>query len=948
MSTNSGQRKFLWKPRHFKLRTKFVLVFLFTSLFSVTAVALTVNHTTTDTLVEAAGTDLKNLSNSQGIAVGDLLAHQIELLQSLTLNENLISKAELSNAFYPSDSKAIEMDMAAKDFEWQTAVETDRMAQIILTNTSADELKGFQSRFPDHQEIFITDKYGALLAATNLTSDYYQGDEAWWQAAYNAGKGSAYIGQPTFDESKGVLSLPMAVPIMGEDGKKTVGVLRSVYDLTTIGDVLNAATVAEDDLYLDMFLPDGRVIATQYLLGGDWAAWVAIETAVSLNQTTIDALETQPFAPIALDGVSNLASLSPITTIDSDPFITSLGWQVLAHQEQEAALDLVTAQQRSILLLTICILVLSVVAALMAAQFLTKPVLRLTAVAQQVREGNLDVQATVESHDEIGDLAETFNSMTERLRQVINQLTEHSDLLEHRVAVRTREIEQQRNMLDIILATTPNYFLVFDHQSRYSYASPPALTKMGVEREQIIGKTWQEISLFDLAEFQNQLTRVFLTAERVANEFSIKGEGDKQAVQHFDYVLDPVYDKAGQVVSIVATIRDVTEQKAEQEVMWHTQKMESLGILAGGVAHDFNNLLVAMLSQTSLALLKMEPEAPARRHVEKAMQASERAAALTKQILDFSGRGTFEMQAIQLNQLIQDNVHLLTAVIPKQVQLQLFLGKDLPLFMGDMGQIQQVVMNLILNAAEAIQAKEGLVTISTQSQAVSEADEQYWQLTHQPLYPGQYIKLSVQDNGSGMDAETISKIFDPFFTTKFTGRGLGLAATLGIMRGHQGGIAVISQPGAGTTFELLFPAAADAADLIIASESESTQTIPQSVHTVLVIDDEKPVRDAIVDVLGLEGIDVLTAEDGETAVTLYRQHSQRIDLLILDLSMPGLSGQQTFQQLKQINPEAKIILSSGYSAGEVSRQFANEDVADFLSKPYKLATLIKTVALHLP
>ncbi|MBE2220803.1 MAG: response regulator [Anaerolineae bacterium] len=948
MSINSRERKSKWQLSYFKLRTKFVLVFLLISLSSVTAVALTVNYTTSETLVKTAGIDLNNLSNSQGFAVGDLLAHQIDLLQSLTLNEILISKATLSNDFYPEKSEMIQTELAAKDVAWQNAVETDRTAQIILTNTSADELEGFRARFPNHQEIFITDKYGALLAATNMTTDYYQGDETWWQIAYNDGLGSTYIGQPAFDESRGVLGLAMAVPIYDADGESVIGILRSVYDLTTIGDVLHAATITEDELYLDMLLSDGRVLQTPQLLSSDLAAWEAIKTAVPLDKPIIDTLQTHTFARIVLDDVSNLASLSPITTIDQDPLITNLGWQVMAHQEQQSALALVTAQQRNILVLAGFILGISIIGALVAAQFLTKPILRLTAVAQQVREGNLDVQAPIESHDEIGDLAETFNSMTDRLRLVITQLKDHSDLLEQRVAQRTAEIERQQKMLDVILSTTPNYFFIFDQQCRYSYASPPALANMGVDLEQITGKTWQEIPLFELDEFQNELDLVFSTKDTVANEFSIKSGGDEQAVQHFDYALDPVYDKTGQVVSIVATIRDVSEKKAEQEAMWHTQKMESLGILAGGVAHDFNNLLVAMLSQTSLALLKMEPDAPARRHMEKVLQAAERAAALTKQMLDYSGRGTFDMQAIQLNQLIQDNVHLLTAVIPKHVHLQLNLDETLPLFLGDPGQIQQIVMNLILNAAEAIQSEIGQVTICTKTKEITEADELYWHLTNQPLLPGPYIMLCVKDNGSGMDSETVSKIFDPFFTTKFTGRGLGLAASLGIVRGHKGGLAVTSQPGVGTTFELLFPiTATTTTDLIVQPEPELFRQLPKSAHTVLVIDDEKPVREAIVDILGMEGIKVLIAADGETAVALYRQNSHIIDLLILDLSMPGLSGQQTFQQLKQINPEAKIILSSGYSAGEISRQFADEAITDFLSKPYKMATLIRTVEQHL-
>ena len=938
-SRHRKSKKQTWRV---KLRTKFILAFLFISLFSVTAVALTVNYTTSHVLAETIGRDLKNLANSQGIAVGNLLSHQVELLQSLSLNEIIIYKASLSNSFYSDDLEVIQAEFAAKDSEWQQAVETDRIAQIILTNTTADELGLFQTRFPDHKEIFITDKYGALLAATNLTTDYYQADEAWWQTAYNNGMGALYIGEPSIDESSGYLSLVMAVPIYDEDGKVVIGILRSTYDLAKIGAALAAETIGANGLRLDFLLSDRSVFSTEQLLSGDGGF---LTTAVSLDAAMVETLQTIPYDRILIDDSINLVSLSPITNISADSVITDLSWSVMAHQDEQAALALVTSQQRTIWMVAVLIMALSVVGAVIAAQYLTNPILHLTAVAQQVKEGNLTVQAPVETRDEIGDLAETFNSMTARLNLVIGQLQEHRDQLEQRVAARTADLERQTKMLDVILSTTPNYFFIFDQQCRYSYASPPALAEMEIELDQLVGRTWQEMPLFDLDEFQNELDTVFVTEHTVANEFSIKAGGDRQETQYFDYVLDPVYDNTGEVVSIVATIRDVTAQKAEQEAMWHTQKMESLGILAGGVAHDFNNLLVAMLSQTSLALLKMPADSPARSHIEKAMNASERAAALTKQMLDYSGRGTFAMQPIQLNELIQENAHLLTAVIPKNIRLQLNLTSSLPLFLGDPGQIQQIVMNLILNASEAIQKESGQVVIYTRVKEITKEDEQYWLLTNQPLPPGQYIMLGVQDNGIGMSNETISKIFDPFFTTKFTGRGLGLAAALGIVRGHQGGMYVTSQPGVGTTFELLFPITA--ADTIVYPEFGPSKIVTQAAHTVLVIDDEAPVREAIVDILGMQNIQVLTAENGETAVSLYQQYWRKVDLLILDLSMPGLSGHQTFQQLKQINPDAKIILSSGYSAGEISRQFADEAVTDFLSKPYKLNALLQIVEQHL-
>ncbi len=252
---------------------------------------------------------------------------------------------------------------------------------------------------------------------------------------------------------------------------------------------------------------------------------------------------------------------------------------------------------------------------------------------------------------------------------------------------------------------------------------------------------------------------------------------------------------------------DITERKRTEEALRRAVKDESLSVLAGGVAHDFNNLLVAMLGHSSLALAKLPPESPARTSVQKAVQATERAADLTRQMLAYSGKGHFEIRLLDLNRLIGENLHLFTAGLPKSVRIVPLLAPELPKVTADLGQIQQVVMNLMLNAAEAIGEKGGEVTIRTGVLTLSEDDGHYSRLTGVPLQPGAYAVVEVEDDGRGMDALTLPRIFDPFFTTKFTGRGLGLAAVLGIVRGHRGGIAVSSEPGRGTTFKLVFPVA---------------------------------------------------------------------------------------------------------------------------------------------
>jgi PAS domain S-box-containing protein len=259
------------------------------------------------------------------------------------------------------------------------------------------------------------------------------------------------------------------------------------------------------------------------------------------------------------------------------------------------------------------------------------------------------------------------------------------------------------------------------------------------------------------------------------------------------------------IPSIVCVCVDITERMQAEEALRHTQKTESLGVLAGGIAHDFNNLLVAMIGQTSLALAKMDADAPARRHVEKSLLAAERAANLTKQLLAYSGRGQFELANIHLNALIEENIHLFEMARPAHVQLILQLSPVPLCIEGDTGQIQQVIMNLLINGYEAIGAKPGQMVIHTEKVVLEESDEALQKSLGARMKPGAYALLSIHDSGVGMLPETAVRIFDPFFSTKFTGRGLGLAAVLGIIRSMNGGIIVESAIEQGTTFHLYFP-----------------------------------------------------------------------------------------------------------------------------------------------
>ncbi len=394
---------------------------------------------------------------------------------------------------------------------------------------------------------------------------------------------------------------------------------------------------------------------------------------------------------------------------------------------------------------------------------------------------------------------------------------------------------------------------------------------------------------------------------------------------------------------IAVDFMDITERKlAEKEhanlekQLLHAQKLESLGVLAGGIAHDFNNLLTSIVGNTDLALLRLNPESPVRDNLYRVEQAATRAADLARQMLAYSGKGKFVIEAIDLNRLVEEMGHMLEVSISKKAILRFNFASALPSVEGDATQLRQVIMNLVINASEAIGDKSGVIAVST---GCMQCDRKYlgsaW--LNENISEGLYVWIEIADTGCGMDKETASKIFDPFFTTKFTGRGLGMAAVLGIVRGHKGAIKVYSEPGRGTTFKFLLPAGDKPRELF--NGDTDKHTVWKGSGTVLLVDDEETVIGIGSEMLKELGFKVLTAMDGREGLEVFKQNEDSISLVILDLTMPHLDGEQTFRELRQIKPDIKVVMSSGYNEQEVTQKFLGKGLAGFIQKPYKLSTL---------
>ncbi len=389
-------------------------------------------------------------------------------------------------------------------------------------------------------------------------------------------------------------------------------------------------------------------------------------------------------------------------------------------------------------------------------------------------------------------------------------------------------------------------------------------------------------------------------------------------------------------------LRDrVIDSQRTEERLRQTQKLESLGVLAGGVAHDFNNLLTGIIGGISLALDREPLSSPSRRFLEDAIHAGERAADLTRQLLAYAGKGRFVIQPVDLSDLVREISRLIDISIPKNVRLVLNLAGGLPPVEGDPAQLQQIVMNLLINAAEAIAPnRDGLVVAET---GIARVDENYLRKTlrAESAEPGEYVYIEVRDTGCGIDEASLSRIFDPFFTTKFMGRGLGLAAALGIVRSHGGALKVDSVRGQGSAFRVLFPSKS-ASQQKRKTESPVAEWSPGN-QTILVVDDEEIVRKAARNSLESWGHRVLLAENGQIAVDLFAEARQRISLVLLDMTMPVMDGEETLRRLQRIDPGVKVILTSGYDESEAMVRFQGAGLAGFLQKPYTASRLVESI-----
>ncbi|HEU4951976.1 MAG TPA: ATP-binding protein [Holophagaceae bacterium] len=499
-----------------------------------------------------------------------------------------------------------------------------------------------------------------------------------------------------------------------------------------------------------------------------------------------------------------------------------------------------------------------------------------------------------------------------------------------------RSGEQELLRFRALIENNPDFVAMADLEGRVTYLNPAGRRLVGLPSQEAA----RSLSIRDF------LTEEGLQRSRDIEVPAVKAQGHwtgESSLRHFEtgevipveissfLVRDPA---TGAPLCLATTQRDLRGQKQTEEALRQAQKLESLAVLAGGIAHDFNNFLTAMLGNLELARAAAQASPGAGRYLDRLADAVGRASDLARQMLAYSGKGRVVVKPLDLNRLIEEMSQLLASSMPKKTRLILELEADLPPVEGDATQLQQVVMNLLINAAESLPEGEGGIRLRTALERQPPASPGVF-LPGGQRREGPHVRLEVEDTGGGMSEEVASRIFDPFFTTKPTGRGLGLSAMLGILRGHQGAIQVQSAPGQGTCFTLWFPAADRPAE--VPGPESAGSPLPGGL--VLVVDDEPEIRASASALLELLGFETLQASDGLEALDRVRERGGDLSLVLLDLSMPRLDGRQAFEGIRALQPDLKVILSSGFDLQEAAQGIVGRGLAGFLQKPYTLQGL---------
>ncbi|MBN1276737.1 MAG: response regulator [Deltaproteobacteria bacterium] len=585
-------------------------------------------------------------------------------------------------------------------------------------------------------------------------------------------------------------------------------------------------------------------------------------------------------------------------------------------------------------------LILGVFLGILSTRFITKPVYSLVNTLEKFGSGDFEVRSDIDRKDEIGFLAEKFNLMLEQIKMHAKELSE----INQELIQRNEELNQSRKQLQMLTDTIPDAVCICTLDGKIINVNQTFISMFEYNYQEALSLGIDQLCRGDF--FGNDIRGGF------AKSFSRTNSGYECMCRKKDGEIFPAglrlrRMQIGEESFALSIITDFTERKKAkvekkrlEDQLMHAQKMEAVGTLAGGVAHDFNNVLQAIGGYVELLMMRKDTDDPDYNYLSQVEQLSQRAGELVKQLLIFSRKVESRLRPVDINQEVA-NVHkLLTKTIPKMISIQLDLTDDIKIINGDTIQLEQIIMNLAVNARDAM-PEGGTLSIRTENITVDEISSYS---SHPGVLPGEYVLLSVADSGHGIEKEIQKHIFDPFFTLKPPGKGtgLGLATVYGIVKSHGGYVICKSEPDMGTCFKVYFPALDSGAGKLEPLE-KSDLDVKGGCETIMLVDDEKGILNIGSDILKMYGYNILTAGSGEMALELFKEQRGKIDLVVLDVGMPGMGGLKCFDELVKIDPDIKVIIASGYALEGNLKNKVETGPSDFISKPYQLPELLKKI-----
>ncbi len=616
-------------------------------------------------------------------------------------------------------------------------------------------------------------------------------------------------------------------------------------------------------------------------------------------------------------------------------------------------------------LVSLLIFLAGIVFAVSMSALITAPLIHISKAANAIAEGDLSRRAAVHSDDEVGQLAKSFNIMVGRLQSAYEELESLNRNLEKRVHERTEALESEiaerrktesilhetYSQLHTLIQAIPDVIQFKDPEGKIQIFNRAFAKFVGRRHYDILGKTDDEVFSPEVAAYWKKTDLEAVTKRKMSrpdeHAFVLN-----QKTMVFETTKAPLFDESGKILGLLAVSRDITEQKEADEErrrietqLLQAQKMEAVGILAGGIAHDFNNLLTAIIGGAEMGLKNLRVGDPLYYDLFEIQRAGERAADLTRQLLYFSRKQHMQFKKIYLNQLIEGLFKMFHRLIGEDITIYTELSPDLWPLEGDTGTLEQVIMNLVVNARDAMPGG-GSLTLKTEN---FEYRETVGQLSLESK-PGKYVHLSAADTGTGMDRETQQHIFEPFFTTKEVGKGtgLGLSVVYGIIKQHGGWVNVISRSGAGSTFHIYIPAEFNESDEKSFSQGDETiLDVKGRGERILIIEDEMRLSQFLRRALEENGYTVFLANDAHQAQDVFDKEKGRFDLVLCDVVLPGKGGLELMEVFRSRRPELKVLLSSGYADHKNQWPIIQEKGYRFLQKPYNLHELLKTIRLIL-